>query len=177
MEEYHDYLELLELSQDSTPADICRRYRYLKNLYSGDSIEIRALNNDFSEEIRADFLLRLDDAFKKLNELSEKSRDGATRPRTDQDDELRLWLTQIDCFTGSILRSIRERMKVELKTVFAATRIQTHFLEDIEGEVFESFPAEVYLRSYLIEYARFLSLDTQRVLNDYLPRYRGRAAK
>lgn len=172
MEEYYNYLDLLELTPEATPADIRRRYRYLKNLYAGDSIEIRALANDFSDEIRADYLARLDDAFKKLSELPEKGTTGAPLPGPGLDDELRLWLTQVDCFTGATLRNIRERMKVDLKTIFTVTRIQTHFLEAIEGESFQSFPAEVYLRSYLIEYARFISLDTQRVLNDYLARYR-----
>lgn len=70
------------------------------------------------------------------------------------------------------LRSIRERMGVELRDIFAASRIQPQYLEDIENERFDSFHAEVYLRSYLIEYTRFLALDTEKVLADYLPRYR-----
>jgi hypothetical protein len=36
--------------------------------------------------------------------------------------------------------------------------------------------AKVFLRSYIVEYTRFLSLDTQRVLADYMPRYRFWAA-
>jgi cytoskeletal protein RodZ len=63
-------------------------------------------------------------------------------------------------------------MGVDIKEIFSATRIQPQYLDDIENERFSSFRAEVFLRSYLIEYARYLSLDTHKVLADYLPRYR-----
>lgn len=172
MEEYDCCFEQLELSPDATPEDVRRRYRYLKKRYSSDSIEIRALGDDFSQDIRADYLSRLDKAFEKLCSLSEKQKPFVTLHPKGMDDELRRWVAGIECFTGEALKAIRERLQVDLKTIFAVTRIQPHLLEDIEREAFKTFRAEVYLRSYLIEYARFLGLDTQRVLNDYLPRYR-----
>ena len=39
-------------------------------------------------------------------------------------------------------------------------------------------PAQVYVRGFLVEYARFLRLDVARVLETYLPRIRhGRSAE
>jgi hypothetical protein len=172
MEEYDACFELLELTSESSLEDIRKRYRYLKKLYSGDSIEIRALNDDFSQDIKEDYLTRLDKAFEKLSELSEKNNPLAKRHGADMDTEMRLRVSQIESFTGAALKSIRERMNVDLTDIFTITRIQPHFLDAIECEEFGSFQAEVYLRSYLIEYTRFFSLDTQRVLSDYLPRYR-----
>ncbi|MBN1625417.1 MAG: helix-turn-helix domain-containing protein [Deltaproteobacteria bacterium] len=172
MEEWHSYYELLELKPEATLEEIHSRYRYLKDLYGGDSIEVMALGDEFDQEIRADFLRRLDDAFEKLMALHKSNRAVVMPSAKDMDDELRLWIRQIECFTGPALRAVRERMHVDLKSIFEVTRIQPQFLEDVEREAFESFPAEIYLRSYLIAYARFLSLDTQRVLDDYLPRYR-----
>jgi len=172
MAEWHNYYDLLELTPEATLEDIRNRYRYLKNLYGGDSIEIRALGDEFPQELRADYIRRIDEAFEALNALPEKNKAVAALPPKVLDDELQLWIGQIECFTGAALKAVRERMQVDLKEIFAVTRIQPHFLDDIEREVFESFSAEVYLRSYLIEYARFFSLDTQRVLGDYLPRYR-----
>jgi len=177
MEEFNTYFKILELTTESSLEDIRKRYRYLKKLYSGDSIEVRALHDDFSQEIKEDYLARLDEAFEKVSSLSEKNTPLAKRHGKDMDDEIRLWVAQIECFTGVALKSIRERMNVDLTAIFTITRIKPNFLNDIEYEAFESFRAEAYLRSYLIEYARFFSLDTQRVLNDYLPRYRDWVAK
>lgn len=172
MAELHNYYDLLELTTEATLEDIRNRYRYLKNLYGGDSIEIRALGEEFPQEIRADYLRRLDEAFEALNARSDNNKAVAALPSKVLDDELRLWIGQIECFTGAALKAVRERMQVDLKDVYAVTRIQPHFLDGIERESFGAFPAEVYLRSYLIEYARFFSLDTGRVVSDYLTRYR-----
>lgn len=177
MEECDQYFELLELPPEASLDDIRRRYRYLKTLYAGDSIEIRALHDDFSQELLADYLDRLDRAFEKLHALREKNKAVAVAAvRKEPNYEQRHLIGQIGCFDGPALKTVRERLKVDLQDIFAVTRIQPRFLDDIESEAFDSFPAEVYLRSYLIEYSRFLGLDSQRVLCDYLPRYRQWAA-
>jgi cytoskeletal protein RodZ len=88
------------------------------------------------------------------------------------DDGVRAWIEGIASFSGAALKGVRERMNVGLEDMFTATRIQPQYLEAIEEECFATFRAEVYLRSYLVEYTRFLSLDTRRVLADYMPRYR-----
>lgn len=173
MEGFDQYFELLELTPEASLEDIRRRYRYLKALYAGDSIEIRALHDDFPQELRADYLGRLDQAFAILNALTEKNKAvAAAPPRKELDQDLRNWIAQIGCFDGVALKAVRERLQIDLPSIFNVTRIQLRYLEDIESDTFASFPAEVYLRSYLIEYSRFLGLDSQRVLNDYLSRYR-----
>lgn len=173
MEECDKYFELMELTPEASLDEIRRRYRYLKTLYAADSIEISALHDDFSQELLADYLHRLDRAFEKLNALSEKNKAvAATAVKKEPNHQLQSWIAQITCFDGAAIKSVRERLEVNLQAVYTVTRIQPRFLEDIEAEAFGSFPAEVYLRSYLIEYSRFLGLESQRVLSDYLPRYR-----
>ena len=176
MEEHLKYFDLLELPPEATIKEVRKNYSYLKNLYSSDPVEIKALNEDFSEELRHDYLSRLDEAYEQLNLLLEKRKPAVLPQSVTMDDELRRWLAGIDCFTGAALKSVRERLGVDLKDIFAVTRIQPHHLEDIENEAYESFHAEVYLRSFIIEYTHFLALDTNRVLADYMPRYRAWAA-
>ncbi|MDD5285914.1 MAG: helix-turn-helix domain-containing protein [Desulfuromonadaceae bacterium] len=172
MDVYLKYYDLLEQPPEATLEEISKNYSDLKTLYSGDSIEITALNSDFSQELQQDYLSRLDDAYEKLKLLLENKKPVLVKKTVIMDDSLSEWINSIKCFTGVALKSIRERMGVDLKDIFAATRIQPQYLEDIENEQFRSFRAEVYLRSYIVEYTRFLSLDTQKVLADYLPRYR-----
>lgn len=177
MHDYDQYFTLLDLGPESSQDDIRRRYRYLKNFYGGDSIEILALHDDFNQELRADYLARLERAFEKLSALGDNARTVAAAPANkDQQHEAREWIEQVACLDGAALKTIRERQQVDLASIFAVTRIQLRYLEDIEAEAFGSFPAEVYLRSYLIEYSRCLGLDSRRVLDDYLPRYRAWAA-
>jgi curved DNA-binding protein CbpA len=176
MEDCLKYFDLLELPPEATIKEIRTKYYYLKNHYSSDSIEILALNEDFSQELREDYLSRLDDAYEKLNLLVEHRKPALMPQNIRIDDEVRHWIKQIGCFDGAALKAVRERLGIDLKDIFAVTRIQPRHLEDIENEVFDFFRAEVYLRSFIIEYARFLSLDPQKVLADYMPRYRSWAA-
>ena len=176
MEDYLKYLDLFELPPEATIKEIRTKYFFLKNHYSTDPIELLALNEDFSQESREDYLSRLDDAYEKLNLLVEHRKPALMLQNIRIDDEVRHWIEQIGCFDGVALRAVRERLGIDLKDMFTVTRIQPHHLEDIENEVFDFFRAEVYLRSFLIEYARFLSLDSQKVLADYMPRYRSWAS-
>lgn len=172
MEEYLRYFDLLELTPEATTKEIYDSYCHLKSLYSGDSIVISALNQDFTDELRDDYLSRLDEAYEKLSLRIENNIPAAKLQVITMDDELRSWVESIDCFTGAALKSVRERAGVDLKDISAVTRIQTKHLQNIEDEVFGVFHAEIYLRSFLVEYSNFLRLDTQKVLNDFLPRYR-----
>ena len=52
------------------------------------------------------------------------------------------------------------------------TKIRKQYFEDIERAKFSSLPSEVYLRGYVMEYAKYLSLDPVKVAEDYLNRYR-----
>lgn len=176
MESCDPYFEILELPRGAGLEEVNRSYNYLKKLYAGDAIEVAALNSDFSEEFSRDYLARLDEAYVKVREELENRKSAASQQKTVMGDELRQWVKGIDSFNGDQLREIRVKLGVNLEDIHAVTRIQTEYLASIENESFSSFRAEAYLRSYLIEYARFLGLDSNRVLADYLPRYRTWAA-
>ena len=75
-------------------------------------------------------------------------------------------------FTGGLLKELREKLGINLKDMASFTKIRKQYFEDIEREKFSSLPAEVYLRGYIMEYARYLSLDPEKVANDYIERYR-----
>ena len=46
------------------------------------------------------------------------------------------------------------------------------YLVALEAEVFAKLPAAVYVRGFLAEYARALGLDSERVKQTYLARFR-----
>jgi flagellar biosynthesis protein FlhG len=55
-----------------------------------------------------------------------------------------------------------------LQEISARTRIHLPYLEFIEGDRYDKLPHEVYLRGYLIQYAKAVGLDTTRVVQGYL---------
>lgn len=65
---------------------------------------------------------------------------------------------------GELLRSTREAKGLSLGQAEEATRIRRRYLEALEAEDFEQMPAEVYVRGFLRNYALYLGLDPEEVL-------------
>ncbi len=73
----------------------------------------------------------------------------------------------MDSGVGTILREARNRRKVELSEVEAATRIRLRYLRAIEDEEWDVLPGGVYTRGFVRTYASFLGLDGDRLVSDY----------
>ncbi len=74
--------------------------------------------------------------------------------------------------TGALLRQVREARGITLADISARTKVGGAHLRAIEEERWEVMPAEVYLRGFLVEFARCLRLRPEHVTQSYLARYR-----
>lgn len=69
---------------------------------------------------------------------------------------------------GARLREARARRRVSLEDASLSTRIKPKFLQALEADAPPSaFPAPVYARAFLREYAAFLRLDPEPLVEDY----------
>lgn len=74
-------------------------------------------------------------------------------------------------FTGAVLRRLREAMGLTVAEVTERTRIRPRQLESIEAERFEALPERVFVRGFVMAYARELHLDPERVWASYGKRW------
>ena len=74
--------------------------------------------------------------------------------------------------TGEYLRKVRQTRGIELSDISQRSKISERYLRAIEEERFSDMPAAVYVRGYVLEYARALRMDAHRVTESYLARYR-----
>jgi hypothetical protein len=65
---------------------------------------------------------------------------------------------------GTYLKRRREELGLTLKQVAGTTRIRSTYLEYIEEQRYSDLPALVYLRVFLVEYARTLCILEPAVL-------------
>ena len=68
---------------------------------------------------------------------------------------------------GSVFREARNRRKIDLSEVEAATRIRLRYLRAIENEEWGILPGGVYTRGFIRTYASYLGLDGERLADDY----------
>lgn len=73
----------------------------------------------------------------------------------------------MDSQIGSVFREARNRRKIDLSEVEAATRIRVRYLRAIENEEWDVLPGGVYTRGFIRTYATFLGLDGERLAEDY----------
>lgn len=68
---------------------------------------------------------------------------------------------------GATLREARNRRKVDLAEVEAATKIRVRFLRAMENEEWDVLPGGAYTRGFIRTYAGYLGLDGERLAEDF----------
>lgn len=68
---------------------------------------------------------------------------------------------------GQILRETRGKRKVSLEAVHKQTKISLKYLSALEEDRSQDFPAEVYFLGFLRQYAKFLGLDAEELVQIY----------
>lgn len=74
-------------------------------------------------------------------------------------------------FIGVTLMETRKKQKLSFQKVSAETKISAKYLKALEEENFNIFPAEVYLKGFLVMYCRYLHLDAEEILKVYKRQY------
>lgn len=69
---------------------------------------------------------------------------------------------------GPWLRRQREIREIELREISERTKIGMRYLKAMEQDRFDLLPGEVFAKGFLREYARYVGLDPDEVVNFYL---------
>lgn len=177
---HHDYLEV---DRGATDEEIRRAYKRAKDIYESDSMACYAL---FEPSELASVRARLEESYdvlldpfrRKPYELSVFP-DHAPEPTLvdlPSPDRVLPPLPEITPdteFNGPLLRAVREARGLELSEISKKTKIGTVHLRAIEEDDFALLPdAPVYVRGFVAEFAKTLSLDPEQVCRSYVRRYK-----
>lgn len=187
--EQQTHYEVLEVDPGASDEEIRRAYKRSLETYARDSMAVCGL---YMPERLDDFARLLADAHDVLLTPEKRRRydvelfpDG-TRPastvprevtvvRADDSQprpEVPAPVVAADTeFTGDLLRRIRESRGIELIDIAQRTKIGAAQLRAIEDERWDLLPAPVYVRGFLVEYARCLRLDPAQVARTFLDRF------
>lgn len=190
------HYEVLEVGSDAGPEELERAYHLARATFGEDSLAIYSVFNEEDssalrerielayrvlansdqrrlydaslgsgvaggEEIR--IALDLDVESAELPELPPQVLEGVAEFEPFEEDEE----GSID---GAWLRRSRLRCGVEIDQIAVVTKINPTYLRFIEEEKFEDLPAPVYVRGFVGAYARYIGLDSERVVASYMKR-------
>jgi hypothetical protein len=168
------YYEILELPGGAPLREVQNAYLRLKKLYSGPSIVLAPLGEEFTDKKKKRILHEIEEAYAKLRAGLLENPEHAERISADESDPRVPEGDRPDdiTFSGPVLRKIRERLGLTESTVCQELKLRTAFLRALEEERFEMLPEEPYLKGHLGIFARYLGLKPDRVVEDYLRRFR-----
>lgn len=186
-----NHYELFDVAPTSSFEDIRRANRRIREVYSAHSVVINGL---YTQQRLDDLHRRIEGAYRTLmdstrraeydeelfpnglpsrNILGESAATAQLEPPPPPEDRPEMpVLTPDTDFTGALLQRVREARGIQLRDVAERSKIGMTYLQAIEDERFNKLPAVVYVRGFLVEYAKILGVDQERVLDTYLERYR-----
>jgi flagellar biosynthesis protein FlhG len=163
--------QLLGIDADSGLVEVERVWRNLKAVYAEDSLATYGLYQDGG---RQEYLEQLEGVYGRIvRRLSQPAAEQSVTPAGGPE----AYLPQFSPveFTGGYLRQRRESAGLTLREVAHRTKIGSTRLDQIEKEMFDRLPAAVYLRGFVLEYAKALGIaQPQEVVAVYLARYHER---
>ena len=77
-------------------------------------------------------------------------------------------IANIDDWDGSLLKKVRTYKGVSLDQVSDATRISKTYLNAVESNDYASLPAPVFVRGFVVQLARILGLNENKVATSYM---------
>lgn len=84
------------------------------------------------------------------------------------DPEMEERISKCENVTGAFLRSIREYKNVSLDQMIDILKINKNYLTALEEDQVEKLPANVFVRGFVIQYARALKINHEKVCNSYM---------
>jgi flagellar biosynthesis protein FlhG len=192
-----DHYETLEIPPGSSAADVERAYLLARTTYAAGSLAGHSVFEEGDVELMQE---RIEIAYRTLSEpaareaydaelarraqahapvvAADPAQEPAPQPAPARADAL--GLDDLDDaldggeFDGARLRRARLRQGLDLEGIASVTKVNPMYLGFIEEERFEALPAAVYVRGFVMGYARCVGLDAAAVAKSYMRRYEQR---
>ena len=93
-----------------------------------------------------------------------RTRLGAYEVNEDFEEELR----QAENFDGELLRRVRNYKNINLESLSQEIRVSRTYLHALEQEDYSSLPADVFVRGFVVQYAKAVGLMPEKVAKSYM---------
>jgi curved DNA-binding protein CbpA len=90
------------------------------------------------------------------------------------DDQMEEKIKKAENISGSFLRSVREYKKVSPDEIIDILKISKNYLSALEEDDVGRLPANVFVRGFVIQYAKALKLDHDKIAGAYMEFLRSR---
>lgn len=184
------HYDTLEIPLSSSGKDIQTAYLKARNTYAIDNPKLYAV---FSKTEVQDLLRLIDKAYfvlshpKRRKEYDQrilgqqkpslphkpsKNQNMAIQSHYKKNALFEKQIQQQDVFDGHFLQNVRTYKNITLEEIALVTRIGKPYLIAIENNEYQMLPAPVFVRGFIMQYAKCLSLDPEKVADSYMSLYK-----
>ncbi len=158
--------EVLGVEPGADLEKVHRAYHTRRNLFSESSLATYSL---IGTDDRRELLARIDEAFMRISNAAADLTAAASRD-DDEDHEMDASLAGLRTPTdlvgdpGAFLRHHRLVSGLTLEQVSVETKVRPYVLAAIEKEEWDTLPATVFVRGFVLQVARLLRIDEPEAL-------------
>lgn len=156
---------MLELTIAASSAEVNKAYAILKDIYSRESLATTAMSDEISAGQREEILQQIEKSYHALSTMFGKEH-NVVAGFVEQ-----LVVDTVE-FNGAALKQIRHKLAISLDDMAMVTRVQRNHLVNIEEDNFAELPVAVYTRGFVVNYAKYLALDSELVAKSYMDNYK-----
>lgn len=202
----YNYYEILELPKSAPQHEVTTAYERAKNTYSGENPAIYTIfsENEAREllsmieeaysvlgnkTLRTIYDQRLFSGTPPTQELSYQSILTASKallPEQRQEEKKIVYkideafeaeIRECQEWDGALLKKVREYKGISLQKMSDTTKINSYYLNALEGGDPAALPAIVFVRGYILQVAKMLGLNEKLVADSYMKSFKTRTAK
>lgn len=89
----------------------------------------------------------------------------------EKDEAMEAEIEEATLVDGAFLRRIREYKKVTIEEMKNFTKLSKRYINAIEEDKSSDLPAEVFVRGFVVQYAKALKLDDQKIARLYMENF------
>lgn len=104
----------------------------------------------------------------KTAKVSKVSTTNHYRLTFQEDPQMEQEIQEASEYSGEFLQKVRDYKNLSIERMSLITKISKKKLRALEAEEYGQLPAPVFLRGYLMQYAKILKLDADTVISTYL---------
>jgi hypothetical protein len=105
-------------------------------------------------------------------QMPEPRKIGQSTERFSRDEKFENQIQSLEEWNGPWLKKVREYRLISLERMSEITRINGYYINAIEKDDNKNLPAAVFVRGYVVQIAKTLQLDSQKVADSYMKHFK-----
>lgn len=198
----YNYYDVLEISAHCPQHEVTTAYERAKATYSGENPAIytvfsedearvlltlveeaysvlgnKSLRSLYDERLNAGNCKKEELSYESLlvaskAQMPEPRKIGQSTERFSRDEKFENQIQSLEEWNGPWLKKVREYRLISLERMSEITRINGYYINAIEKDDNKNLPAAVFVRGYVVQIAKTLQLDSQKVADSYMKHFK-----